>query len=547
MCALAQVRSEGRPANLLKNKLLEFLQCACQPVGQGFESPGARHSGAAAEENLADRPLRPLEIRLEGLTLSRGDRPVLGDIHWRIRPGERWLVIGASGAGKTQLLKVVAGDVWPDEARTATRRYLLDGHWHEQPVDVRDEIAWLGPERQDRYERYGWNHSALAIVGTGLQRTDIPLDGLSGAERAQCLALLRLTGSARLARRRFLTLSYGERRLVLLARALAWRASVLLLDEVATGLDSSNRQRLYRVLGSQRLNGSTWICTAHREEDVPPWADHLLWLDAGRVRHSGKLTARGLKQALAASREQPRLPRQPARRKEVGSAQPLFTLRDADVWIDEKRVLADLNLTIRRGECWVIHGGNGAGKSTLLRTLYGDHAVASGGSIRRAGVVHGVPLDDFRTRTGLIAPHLQTDYPRYHTVRDTVVSGLHASLGLNYRATEAEHRKALAALKSVGMEDFADRTLAEMSYGQVRRILFARAIVTRPRVLLLDEPFTGLSPGLRAQLLAWVEERIAAGVTVVMATHYRAEWPRHASHELMLKRGRIVHEGTIRR
>jgi molybdate transport system ATP-binding protein len=411
-------------------------------------------------------------------------------------------------------------------------------------VDVRDEIVWLGPERQDRYERYGWNHSALAVVGTGLHRTDIPLDRLSTTERARCVSLLRLVGGARLARRRFLTLSYGERRLVLLARALAWRASVLLLDEVATGLDSTNRLRLYRVLAGRHFKGCTWICSAHRDEDVPPGADHLLWLAEGRVRFAGELTAQRLKQALAASRESPKFRRSVTRRI-AGNSRPLFTLRSANVWIDEKRVLADISLTIRRGECWVMHGGNGAGKSTLLRTLYGDHAVASDGSIQRAGVVHGVPLDDFRARVGLIAPHLQTDYPRHHTVLDTVVSGLHASLGLNFRATAVERRKARAALGSVRMEDFADTALADMSYGQVRCILFARAIVTRPRVLLLDEPFTGLSPELRTQLLAWVEERIQAGVTVVMATHYRGEWPRHASHELLLRRGRIVHAGTI--
>jgi molybdate transport system ATP-binding protein len=223
----------------------------------------------------------------------------------------------------------------------------------------------------------------------------------------------------------------------------------------------------------------------------------------------------------------------------------LFTLRRANVWLDEKRVLTDIDLTIRRGECWVIHGGNGSGKTTLLRTLYGDHAVASDGSIQRAGIIPGVPLDDFRARTGLIAPHLQTDYPRHHTVLDTVVSGLHASLGLNFRATAEERRKARSALKSVGMEAFADKILSEMSYGQVRCILFARALVTRPRVLLLDEPFTGLSPNLRAMLLAWVEARIRAGVTVVMATHYRSEWPRPASHELVLKRGKIVRASTI--
>jgi molybdate transport system ATP-binding protein len=496
---------------------------------------------------LADRRLPQLEIKLAGLDLTRSGRPVLRAIEWHVRPGQRWLVIGASGAGKTQLLKVLAGDVWPDPADLPTRGYRLDGQWYEQPVDVRDEIAWLGPERQDRYERYGWNHSALAVVGTGLNRSDIPLEKLSGAERAACLALLRVTGSEQLAQRGFLSLSYGERRLVLLARTLAWRAPVLLLDEVATGLDAGNRARLYRVLQGRRFKGCTWICSAHREEDVPPGADHLLWLDAGRVRYAGTLTASQLRQALAASRESAAA--QPASQLpstgRARSGRPLFSLRNATVWIDEKRVLHDLDLTIRRGECWVIHGGNGAGKSTLLRTLYGDHAVASDGSIQRAGIVAGVPLDEFRARTGLVAPHLQTDYPRYHSVLDTVVSGLHSSLGLNFRATATERRKALLALETVGMESFRDWSLGEMSYGQVRRILFARAIVTRPRVLLLDEPFTGLSPALRLQLVAWVEARVLAGVTVVMATHYRSEWPRHASHELVLRRGRVVHAGTI--
>ena len=68
----------------------------------------------------------------------------------------------------------------------------------------------------------------------------------------------------------------------------------------------------------------------------------------------------------------------------------------------------------------------------------------------------------------------------------------------------------------------------------------------RPRLLLLDEPFTGLNAPLRAELLAWVEERIAAGVTVVMATHYRAEWPRNATHELQLSRGAVIRAGKLR-
>jgi molybdate transport system ATP-binding protein len=486
-----------------------------------------------------------VEVLLNRLDLHRAGRSVLKSISWRIGTGERWLVVGASGAGKTQLLKIVAGDVWPDDAKTP-RRYRFGGEWHEQPADVRDEIVWLGPERQDRYERYGWNHSALEVVGTGLHRTDIPLNPLTARQRETCMQLLRSAGISRLATRSFLTLSYGERRLVLLARVMAWRARLLILDEVATGLDAANRQRLFRLLRSRQLRRATWICSAHRDEDIPPGATHLLWLEAGSVRYAGPTSRLRLREALAASREvRPQAALAGVRRSRPTA--PYVVLQDADVWIDEKRVLQDIDLTVRSGECWVVHGANGSGKSTLLRTIYGDHGVASNGFIRRKGIVPGVPLDSFRARTGLVAPHLQTDYPREHTVLDTVVSGLHSSIGLNYRSTPAEQRRARIALSALAMEAYAERTLAQMSYGQVRRILFARALVTRPRLLLLDEAFTGLNGPLRAELLAWVEGRIDAGVTVVMATHYRNEWPRNASHELMLSRGRVTYAGKLRR
>jgi molybdate transport system ATP-binding protein len=286
----------------------------------------------------------------------------------------------------------------------------------------------------------------------------------------------------------------------------------------------------------------------------------LLWLEAGQVRQGGALSQATLRAALAAAQVPKSVPAgRPVRRRTVAVVRtpsrslraatvprPLISLTGANVWIDGQRVLCDIDLDIGRGQCWVVHGANGAGKSTLLRTIYGDHAVASDGRIRRAGVVPGVPLDDFRARTGLVAPHLQTDYPRHTTVLDAVVSGLHSSLGLNFGATPAEATRARRALRALGMEDFAARQLADLSYGQVRRILFARALVLRPRILLLDEALTGLNTPLRNELLAWLESRVDAGSTVVMATHYRREWPRNATHELMLSRGRITYAGKLR-
>ena len=166
---------------------------------------------------------RYIEVELRRVRLERGGRLILRDIDWTLSPAQRWVLAGANGAGKTQLMKLVAGAVWPTPTGRERRRYLWRGETHATPYSVSEEIAYIGAERQDRYERYGWNHTVEQIVGTGLYRTDIPLDPLSRQDRRKIATLLARLGLAALAMRRFLTLSYGERRLTLLARARAAR------------------------------------------------------------------------------------------------------------------------------------------------------------------------------------------------------------------------------------------------------------------------------------------------------------------------------------
>jgi len=155
----------------------------------------------------------PLAVSLRRIDLDRGGRAVLRDIAWRIRPGQRWLLIGGNGAGKTQLLKLVSGAVWPKPTGHGSRHYRLKGETFDTPAGVADEIAYVGAERQDRYEHYEWNFRTREVVGTGLHRTDIPMQPLTAAENRRATALLGRLGIAALAERRFLTLSYGERRL----------------------------------------------------------------------------------------------------------------------------------------------------------------------------------------------------------------------------------------------------------------------------------------------------------------------------------------------
>ncbi len=486
---------------------------------------------------------RYLEVRLAHLSLHRGGRNVLKDISWTIRPGERWVLAGANGAGKTQLLKLVAGVVWPAPAARATRHYLLGGQLSSTPFGIKDEIAYLGAERQDKYQRYGWNLPVERIVGTGLHRTDIPLDALSVADRRRVRRALERLAVAHLASRRLLSLSYGERRVILLARALVSRPRLLLLDEVLNGLDEINRARVLRWLG-RRTGRLPWVLATHRIEDVPPGATHALVLSRGRIVYGGALRRAPLTPWLAA---QPRRASAAvSARRAARSGRSLVRLVNARVYLEQRLVLEGISLTVRAGEFWVIRGGNGSGKTTLLRTLYGDYGVAVGGAIERAGVDPGVALDVFKKRVGLVAPHLQADHPAQLTVAEVVQSGRHASVGLNDAPSAADRSAARRTLALFGLTRLSTRTLGELSYGQSRRVLFARAWAREPELLLLDEPFAGVDSPTRHALMERVLALAAGGTAVMVSAHRPGDWLRCASHELELARGRARYCGPIR-
>jgi molybdate transport system ATP-binding protein len=480
-----------------------------------------------------------LEARLARASLVRGGRELLRNVSWTISSGERWILAGANGAGKTQLLKIVAGRVWPTPGTPPPLCWRLGGEEGSSAFGFKEEIAYLGAEQQDKYQRYGWNTSAERIVGTGLYRTDIPLAELTPTDRFQVRGILASLGGTAFAPRPFLTLSYGERRLILLARALASRPRLLLLDEVLNGLDELNRGRIFGWL-AHCPRALPWVFATHRLEDVPAGATHALVLERGRVKYCGPRRGAALSRWLGPGRAvSGRVPR-------LASGRCLVRLANASVYLEERRVLSGLSLTVRAGQWWVVHGRNGSGKTTLLRTLYGDHAVAVGGRIERAGVTPGVPLEAFRRRVGLVAPHLQAEHPRRLTVEEVVLSGPHASIGLNEGSGAADRAAARRALAAFCLTHLARRTLGELSYGQSRRVLFARALAGAPQLLLLDEPFAGVDARARRVLLERV--RAAAGAAaVVVATHRGDDMTAWATHELELVAGGARYCGAARR
>lgn len=488
-----------------------------------------------------------LAVSLRGAGVRRGNRWVLRGITWELHPGERWALLGENGAGKTQLLKLLSGDTWPTPAVRSTpaaQRSYSAGREAVDLLDAKPRIAYLGGERQDKYARYGWDLPVRDVIASGLHGTDLLLSQVSRGQARRVTSMLRACGIESLARRRFLSLSYGEKRLTLLARALVQAPDWLLLDEVYNGLDLDYRRRIDAVLDAALARGQSWIATAHRAADVPHGTNSVLELAGGRIRQAKPLRRADLERLRAVAAEPaPRTRRGSGRPRPPGSApQPqrartapvLLRLTDVDLYVGYRAVLRGVNWQLRRGEHWSVFGANGAGKSSFLLLLYGDLFPALGGKIQRAGLAAGAPISAWKKRVGYVSPELQAQYASDIGVLELVASGVHSSIGLAQPMSAAEAAAARRWLKFFKLSSAANRRTRELSYGQLRRALIARAMAAQPEILLLDEPLTGLDPRQRAATKRLLERLMRRQVTLVIAVHHAEDLPRGMTRGLRL-------------
>lgn len=466
-------------------------------------------------------------IALEQCSVQLGEHLALQDVSFSLHAGERWVLVGANGSGKSVLLKLLRGDMWPTPTGRERREYFLSGKRSNEPADHKQHIAYLAPERQDKYLRYDWNLQVAQVVTTGLFDEDIPLRKPSAAQLARVQRMLKRLRLWSLRERRILSLSYGQRRRVLLARLLIAQPKVLLLDEVFNGVDAATRRQLHSVLDNTR-QAPTWILAAHSAEDIPNSATHLARLQHGRLVYAGALQPEQITQMRRDAQARHR-----AARRRVASAtlhtpkssvaKQLLALRNVTLFRDYRPVLQAVNWTVNAGEHWAIVGANGSGKSSLLMLLYGDLHPALGGVIERAGMSPGMPIAQWKQRVGYASPELQADHFAAGNIEQIVASGRYASIGLNQALTSADRRAAASWLKFFGIDSLRERGPRQVSYGQLRLALLARAMINRPQLLLLDEPFTGLDPDLHAYTLAVLQRLAESGTQIIMAVHDAAD------------------------
>jgi iron complex transport system ATP-binding protein len=237
-----------------------------------------------------------------------------------------------------------------------------------------------------------------------------------------------------------------------------------------------------------------------------------------------------------------------------GPSPPLLQIQDATVVKNRTRVLDRINLTIREGGHTAILGPNGAGKSSLIRLIaHQDYPLASADGTPPLTIL-GQELwnvSELRSLVGIVSGDLQHSIlagtlPGRTRGLDAVLSGFFASYGLfrHHRLTPAMQARGRQALALMEASHLADAFIEAMSPGEVRRIMIARALVSDPRALLLDEPTTGLDLMARHRFLATLQNLARRGKTIILVTHHIEEIFPEINRVILLRHGRVLLDGA---
>jgi iron complex transport system ATP-binding protein len=210
-------------------------------------------------------------------------------------------------------------------------------------------------------------------------------------------------------------------------------------------------------------------------------------------------------------------------------------------------ILRDIRWQVKPGEHWAVLGANGAGKSSLLSILAG-YEWPSRGRVAVLGETYGkCDMRALKERIGWVSSALFGWLPARQSARQVAATGIHATIGNWHELSAKDLIRADDALRSIGAYAFRNKRYGVLSQGEKQRVMIARALVTNPDLLILDEPCAGLDPGARERLIKDVDRLCATsnGPTLILVSHHVEEIPAQGTHGLLLKDGRVLAAGRL--
>lgn len=226
---------------------------------------------------------------------------------------------------------------------------------------------------------------------------------------------------------------------------------------------------------------------------------------------------------------------------------PIVSLSDVSLVLDGKNVLDNVSWEVMPGENWVLLGPNGAGKTSLLSIING-YRWPSSGAVSVLGRRFGeADLRELRTETGLVSSYLDPMIGKDEKVLDLVVSGRFGSIKVWRKVKPSDVAEATTLLRAMGCLEHRGKAVSELSQGERQKVAIARALMARPRLLVLDEPCEGLDVASRESFLDGLAPLLAkeGGPSFIEVTHRTEDIPPGFTHALLLRAGRVVDKGEI--
>lgn len=219
----------------------------------------------------------------------------------------------------------------------------------------------------------------------------------------------------------------------------------------------------------------------------------------------------------------------------------VIDVKNVSIRRDSKYILKDIYWSVKEGQHWAVLGLNGSGKTMLLNMISG-YLLPSKGELKVLGETFGrYDLRELRKSIGWVSSALQERLYGNEIVEDTVISGKYAAIGLFNKTSREDREMARSLLEAFSISHLGRRTYKTLSQGEKQRVLIARALMTSPKLLILDEPCTGLDIFAKEQLLADIDSlsKSADSPTLIYVSHHTEEILPIFQHTLLMRRGEI--------
>jgi molybdate transport system ATP-binding protein len=470
-------------------------------------------------------------ITLDNVTIRARDTFVLTDITWMIKRHQQWAITGANGAGKTSLVRAIVGEL-------PVVRGKIDYHGDGS---FKDRIGYVSFERHQRLiaREADWDASRYfsGKLNDITTAREVICESLPNSEihRRQVDAIVEQLGIDYLLDRGILFLSTGEMRKIMIARALAKAPQLLILDEPFEGLDVASRSQLAEIINRLMARDRQIILVTHRLSEILPSISHVLGLRKGKVFFQGKR-----QEHLSTDQIERLYPGNLFQEADFPGSKPqdddqslkipdvLVKMKNTTVKYKDTVILDKLSWKMKAGENWAIIGPNGAGKTTLLSLIAGDNLQAYANEIylfgRRKG--SGESIWEIKQRIGMISSEFQIRYRKPLKALDVILSGFFDSVGLYRQCNSFQRESARKWMGFIHLTHKADTLFNQLSYGEQRLVLLARAMVKFPLLLILDEPCQGLDRTNRKLILDLIDFIARHSQThILFVTHHVDEIP----------------------